>query len=214
MSSARNNILQSIAVALHKPTEIPFHNEEDLHSVFLRDGEDLEAMFTTAFTILDGKVFVCDGKKELLDNLKTLAAEKKWSNIYCKTPSLINDLQLESLPFVNKGKSDEVEAGITDCECLVARTGTIVLSATQPSGRTLPVHVPIHLVIAGVNNLVFDIGDAINMIQRKYPGRLPSALFFASGPSRTADIEKRLVLGVHGPKEVYLFLLKDEFNSD
>jgi L-lactate dehydrogenase complex protein LldG len=47
------------------------------------------------------------------------------------------------------------------------------------------------------------------MIMQKYDGALPSMISFATGPSRTADIEKTLVLGAHGPKEVYVFLIDD-----
>jgi L-lactate dehydrogenase complex protein LldG len=46
------------------------------------------------------------------------------------------------------------------------------------------------------------------MIKDKYPGKLPSVVTFATGPSRTADIEKTLVVGVHGPREVYVFLVE------
>ena len=44
-------------------------------------------------------------------------------------------------------------------------------------------------------------------MQEKYKNNLPSLITFATGPSRTADIEKTLVVGVHGPKEVYVFLI-------
>jgi len=44
-------------------------------------------------------------------------------------------------------------------------------------------------------------------LKEKYNQRLPSSISFATGPSRTADIEKTLVVGVHGPKQVYLFLV-------
>ena len=59
-----------------------------------------------------------------------------------------------------------------------------------------------------------ETGGAINGIHKqqavkdKYGNDLPSLITFASGPSRTADIEKTLVVGVHGPKEVYLFLVE------
>ena len=101
------------------------------------------------------------------------------------------------------------EAAITDCEYLIARTGTMVLSAAQPSGRALPVYTPVHLVIAYTHQLVFDLKDAINRLKDRYNGELPSAISFATGPSRTADIEKTLVVGVHGPKEVYVFLVDE-----
>jgi len=55
---------------------------------------------------------------------------------------------------------------------------------------------------------VYDVADALNALQKKYGNKLPSFISFASGPSRTADIEKTLVTGVHGPKEVYCVLVE------
>jgi L-lactate dehydrogenase complex protein LldG len=54
---------------------------------------------------------------------------------------------------------------------------------------------------------VYDIRDALLGLKEKYHQQLPSLMTFATGPSRTADIEKTLVDGVHGPKQVYLFLV-------
>ena len=90
---------------------------------------------------------------------------------------------------------------------LVARTGTIVMSAAQQSGRTVSVYAPVHICIAYTKQLVYDIKDALQSLKDRYAGNIPSLITFASGPSRTADIEKTLVTGVHGPKEVYLFLV-------
>jgi L-lactate dehydrogenase complex protein LldG len=55
---------------------------------------------------------------------------------------------------------------------------------------------------------MYDIKDALLFLKEKYSGNMPSLITFASGPSRTADIEKTLVTGVHGPKEVYCFLVE------
>ncbi len=55
---------------------------------------------------------------------------------------------------------------------------------------------------------MYDIKDALLFLKEKYNNQLPSLISFASGPSRTADIEKTLVTGVHGPKEVYCFLVE------
>jgi L-lactate dehydrogenase complex protein LldG len=54
---------------------------------------------------------------------------------------------------------------------------------------------------------VYDVKDALISLQKKYNNQLPSFLTLATGPSRTADIEKTLVVGVHGPKEVFVFLV-------
>ena len=87
------------------------------------------------------------------------------------------------------------------------------MSAAEQSGRTVSVYAPIHICIAYTNQLVFDIKDALELVNKKYNGNIPSLITFASGPSRTADIEKTLVTGVHGPKEVYLFLIDSPPNN-
>ena len=99
------------------------------------------------------------------------------------------------------------DVSITRCELLVARTGSMVLSSKVSSGRTTSVYAPVHICIAKVSQLVYDIKDAIELLKKKYGENLPSQISFATGPSRTADIEKTLVVGVHGPKEVYCFLI-------
>jgi L-lactate dehydrogenase complex protein LldG len=90
----------------------------------------------------------------------------------------------------------------------VARTGTLVLSSAVSDGRTTSVYAPAHICLATTNQLVYDIDEALANMQQRYGSQLPSLISFASGPSRTADIEKTLVTGVHGPKEVFCFLLE------
>ena len=103
----------------------------------------------------------------------------------------------------------KADVSITGCECLVARTGSIVLSSAQTEGRTASVYAPIHVCIAFTSQVVYDIGDAFQQIRQERGDRFPSVVSFATGPSRTADIEKTLVVGVHGPKAVYLLLIED-----
>ncbi|MFT4022459.1 MAG: LUD domain-containing protein [Flavihumibacter sp.] len=83
----------------------------------------------------------------------------------------------------------------------------MVLSAGQESGRTTSVYAPVHICIAGAGQLVYDVRDGLKFLKEKYGDKIPSLISFATGPSRTADIEKMLVVGVHGPKEVYCFLV-------
>ncbi len=98
-------------------------------------------------------------------------------------------------------------AGITSCEFLVARTGSIIISSKQASGRRLPVFPSTHIVVGYASQLVRDVKDAMDGIKYKYGNQLPSMITTITGPSRTADIEKTLILGAHGPKEVYVFLI-------
>jgi L-lactate dehydrogenase complex protein LldG len=209
ISPAKENILKRVRNALSQSVQLPFPNSEGNNSVFKTENEGLELKFAEEFARLQGKFIYCTSKQELIENLQALAAHKEWQHVYCQTPELIKTFKLAGLPFINKGDMHSADAAITDCEYLVARTGTMVLSAAQPSGRALPVYTPVHLVIAYTHQLVFDLKDAISRLKDRYNGELPSAVSFATGPSRTADIEKTLVVGVHGPREVYVFLVDE-----
>ena len=103
-----------------------------------------------------------------------------------------------------------VQAGITLCECLIARTGGVMVSSRQLAGRRLTIYPPVHIVVAYTSQLLLDIKDSLVFLQEKYPAIIPSMISMIAGPSRTADIEKTLVLGAHGPKELILFLVEDQ----
>jgi L-lactate dehydrogenase complex protein LldG len=68
--------------------------------------------------------------------------------------------------------------------------------------------------VAYTAQLVYDIEGGLERIKEKYGEALPSMITLATGPSRTADIEKTLVVGVHGPKEVYCFVVESPLESD
>jgi L-lactate dehydrogenase complex protein LldG len=65
------------------------------------------------------------------------------------------------------------------------------------------------LVIAFSSQLVPDLKQALGDIKLKYSTRIPSLISVITGPSRTADIEKTLVMGAHGPCELFVFLVED-----
>lgn len=209
ISPAKENILKRVRNALSQSVQLPFPNSEGNSSVFRTENESLELKFAEEFSRLQGKFVYCTSKSEMMDSLRALCENKEWHNVYCQTPALLKTIRPEELPVLNQGSMHEADAAITDCEYLVARTGTVVLSAAQPSGRALPVYAPVHIMIAYTHQLVFDLKDALSKLRDKYGNDLPSAISFATGPSRTADIEKTLVVGIHGPKEVYVFLVDE-----
>jgi L-lactate dehydrogenase complex protein LldG len=200
VSQAKENILKKIRQALSNPAPLPFPNSEGNNSIFFPAPDDLEVVFAEEFVQLQGKFAFCSDEKDMLQQIQKLISEKQWTKIYCNEDKW-------NAAFSNTINLPTCDASITGCEFLVARTGTIVMSAAQQSGRTVSVYAPIHICIAYTNQLVYDIKDALQMLKEKYAGNIPSLITFASGPSRTADIEKTLVTGVHGPKEVYCFLV-------
>jgi L-lactate dehydrogenase complex protein LldG len=94
------------------------------------------------------------------------------------------------------------DAGLTECDALVAQTGTLVVTSRCSGGRALSVLPPHHVVLARRDQLVRDLAAALALVQRKYAPDYPSMISLVTGPSRTGDIERILVLGAHGPKKL------------
>lgn len=207
VSSSKEKILKKIREALSNPAPLPFPKSEGSNSVYGPRTDELEILFAEEFTKLLGKFAFCLDETDAKNQIQKLVAEKKWQHIYCVENGLKSLFAGQDFPELNVTSLAESDASITSCHYLVARTGAIVLSSAQQSGRTVSAYSPVHICIAYTHQLVFDTFDALRGIKDKYGSEIPSFITFAAGPSRTADIEKTLVVGVHGPKEVYLFLI-------
>ena len=209
VSASKENILKKIRQALSHPTNLPFPASEGVDSVFKPSQQELEFEFAERFTKLQGRFSFCENQQQLTEQLNTLITARNWQNIFCKEDILKQNLINGGFTNFNATDLHSCDASITSCEQLIARTGSIVMSAAQQSGRTVSVYAPVHICIAYTNQLVYDIKDAITNVKEKYAEALPSLITLATGPSRTADIEKTLVVGVHGPKEVFCFLVEE-----
>ncbi|HTL58340.1 MAG TPA: LUD domain-containing protein [Candidatus Limnocylindrales bacterium] len=112
------------------------------------------------------------------------------------------------LPICNTDKGYDVaglescDAGLTECDALVAQTGSVLLTSRSAGGRALSVLPPHHVVLARREQLVRDLPEAFAVLKKKYGSNYPSFISFITGPSRTGDIERILVLGAHGPKKL------------
>lgn len=203
VSSSKEKILKKIREALSNPVPLPFPKSEGTSSVFHPQIKELEILFAEEFTKLMGKFAFCMDEADAKNQLNNLIVQKKWEHIYCVENELSKFFDRE----INQSSLAECDASVTSCHYLVARTGSIVMSSAQQSGRTVSAYAPVHICMAYVDQLVFETRDAIKLLKETYGSKLPSFITFAAGPSRTADIEKTLVVGVHGPKEAYVFLI-------
>ena len=209
VSSSKEKILKKIREALSNPVPLPFPKSEGTNSIFQQPKEDLEITFAEEFTKLLGKFAFCVSEAEMKFQLQQLLSAKKWTNIFCKEDRLLKIFDDGQFPKLNQSSLAECDASVTTCKYLIARTGAIVMTSAQESGRTVSAYAPVHICIAYINQLVYETRDALKLLKTEYGNSLPSFITFAAGPSRTADIEKTLVVGVHGPKEVYLFLIDE-----
>ena len=207
-TTPKENILKKIRKALSHSTPLPFPQSEGNQQVFQPLEQEPEVEFAEQFTKLQGKFIYCINQQEFAFQLSSLIRKQDWEKVFCKEEQLIQPVLAQLSNRVTANDLAGCDVAITGCEYLVARTGSIVMSTAQSSGRSTSVYAPVHICVAFTDQLVYDIKDALQGAREKYGEQLPSLITFATGPSRTADIEKTLVVGVHGPKEVYLFLIE------
>ncbi len=209
-TTSKEKILKKIRKALiHKSTQEIGDIDND-SMIFTASEESLEMQFAQNFTSLNGKFIFCENEAEFLENFDWIMKDNEWKNLFCLEPKIKDLLKKGKIKFSDK-EDDLLNAdiGITLCECLISRTGSVMISSKQASGRRLPVYANFHIVVAYTSQLVEHVKDGLKFIKEKYKDKLPSMISTLSGPSRTADIEKTLVQGAHGPKEMFVFLIDD-----
>jgi len=99
------------------------------------------------------------------------------------------------------------DAGVTECDALIAQTGSVLVTSRSAGGRALSVLPPHHVVLARGDQLLADLPAAFALLAERYADNYPSFTSLITGPSRTGDIERILVLGAHGPKRLTVFCL-------
>lgn len=212
--SSRIAILKKIKSGVERAAlPMPFPEAGGLkdEAVFAASTLTPEETFAEEFIKLGGKFIFCDSTDELLENMQHLYDISSWKALLCSEPRLLKMFADARFSFITAAtpQQESAEACITGCELLVARTGSILLSSAQPMGRVASVYFPVHIVVARASQVVADIPEALAAMKMQYGAKLPSMINLNTGPSRTADIEKTLVVGVHGPREVYCFLLNE-----
>jgi|SRR5450432_63527 len=207
ISPAKENILKRIRQALINTTPVPFPQSEGNTPVYNQPHQENEIEFAENFGKVQGRFLFCADRNEMILQLQQLISQNGWTQIFCRESGFLPFLKEPLKGLLIAEDLPEADVSITGCELLIARTGSILMSSAQESGRTVSVYAPVHICIAYASQLVYDIRDGLELMLDKYKNKLPSFITLATGPSRTADIEKTLVVGVHGPKEVYVFLI-------
>ena len=205
-------VLKRIRRALQQKTTAPEPHVDWEKEIYTWDDGDLAVRFVQEFTAIAGKFLFCESRYELAESLKALAEQQGWEQLYCFEPELKALLRHHEVPFREGSTMLDADAAVTSCEALVARFGSIVVSSRQAMGRQATVYPPVHIVVAELSQLAPDLRTAFHLIRERATEQgkpLPSMLSVVSGPSRTADIEKTLVMGAHGPKELYVLMLAD-----
>jgi len=197
----------------HKPAGLP--TTVDHRRVLPAVGESFEArlaLFAKNAAELKATFRVVKDLAELTAQLRELGEAEGWKRTATHKGEL-SRVAAESLGLpvlltddgFDKREMEKCDAGISECDALVAQTGSALVTSQTAGGRALSVLPPHHVIIARREQLVADLPAAFALIKAKHGANYPSMISFITGPSRTGDIERILVLGAHGPKKLTIF---------
>lgn len=192
--------------------QLPIIGQENFRQWLPPVGEswdDRAALFARNSTELTTEFLLCEDEAQLQTHLNRLKDEHGWTQIASHrgelTDAAIGALGLPCL-LTDDGydvtQLEKCEVGITQCEALIAQTGSVLVTNRSAGGRALSVLPPHHVVLARRDQLLPDLTAAFAHLRTKYDGDFPTMMSFITGPSRTGDIERILVLGAHGPKRL------------
>lgn len=222
--SERENILGRIREALKARAPVPGHHHSEQpkraadttanvpRSWLPKVGdrfEDQLALFARNAAELKADFRLLGSAEEAASELVILGTTAGWKRVASHAGTLTDSI-CHALPFdqfhtdrrYDAQALEACDAGISECDMLVAQTGTVVVTSRSAGGRALSVLPPHHIVLARRDQLVPDLPAAFEGLQKKYGPDYPSMISLITGPSRTGDIERILVLGAHGPKQL------------
>ncbi len=173
----------------------------------------------------------CDGAEEALDYVTSLARSLGATSVARSEQEVFETVPVDAAvagagglcwPAVYDGPSSRTEVrqrlaesdmGITGADYAIAETGSVVVLPRRGLSRLVSVVPPVHLAIVRPSDLLGTLDDLFALRRLEHVrngGDMGSYLNFITGPSRTADIEQTIVVGVHGPREVHMVLLDKE----
>ena len=185
----------------HTDTWIPIKEEDGTAITFVQNFKE------------QGGIFVyLEDEDEFAECLRQLAPENAWEPLWCTSPTMQKMLERSGLAYTTDSAREPKQklVSITDCECLVAQTGSIVLSEMMCRSRKNYATPDVLLVTATTTQIVNGLKDAFVKLKGKYGSGYPSQIAIITGPSRTSDIEQTPIIGAHGTRQVAVFLLDGE----
>jgi L-lactate dehydrogenase complex protein LldG len=225
--SERENILSRIREALRAPAPVPgAHDHERGEVTEAEAAKTTPRWLPTVGATFDQQVELfransvdlktdfrlVASRDEAFAQLKAIAAAEGWKKIAAHKGELTDAaVAALGLPVCKTDTGYDVheleacDAGITECDALIAQTGSVLVTTRSAGGRALSILPPHHVVLAQRDQLLPDLPAAYELVKRKYADSYPSLLCLITGPSRTGDIERILVLGAHGPKKLTIF---------
>jgi L-lactate dehydrogenase complex protein LldG len=182
-----------------------------------RQFDDLADRFDASLTAAHGEVHRAGSLAEALDLLGRVLAGLGAARVAVNAEPPLDGVDLTTrwpdIQWRVAGQGDDdlrafcaaADAGVTGVDAVLAETGTIAVSSGPGKSRLIPLLPPVHIALAPTPKLTSDLFTWT----AGRGGAMPSSLTLISGPSKTADIEQTMAIGVHGPKRLIVILYED-----
>lgn len=178
----------------------------------IKEEDGTAITFVQNFKEQCGVFIYLESEAEFVECIKQLAPENGWEPLWCTSPDMQRLLEKYNIPYTESKEREPKQklVSLTGCECLVAQTGSIILSDAMTRTREAYALPDILLVYATTEQIVPGMRTAFQTVKRKYAKSKPSQLTVITGPSRSTDIEQTLVIGASGIRQVAVFLVDEE----
>ncbi|HXT62986.1 MAG TPA: lactate utilization protein [Pyrinomonadaceae bacterium] len=220
-TDARAEILQSIRSCLAEsaslnPHESPASSFDVATAPFISDERSLVEVFKQQLESVGGHCAVVGGETELRSALQEILVEIESKGLLIRSLALSDSPLLGAIARELQADGHEVavtpatsdlfqfNVGITTAQAAIAETGTLVLEQASERNRLISLLPPVHIAIVNAVDVCATLREAISRVRATC--ETSPAITFITGPSRTADIELTLTIGVHGPKELYVIV--------
>lgn len=178
----------------------------------------LVELFKEKLEAVGGHCIAAGSDEEIVAALTHIIADLQQTTLRARRIALSNAPALEGLLSRINVNVDEIttspgaaelfdyDIGITTAQAAIAETGTLVLESERERHRLVSLVPPVHIAIVDAANVCLTLGESLAAVQKDEARELSPTVTFITGPSRTADIELTLAIGVHGPQELYVIV--------
>jgi len=227
-------LIEDVRHALQEPSAAPTHthgadgvaasaDKSDLTARFVQELEKVSARCFSAYAevaaweqvakVAVGPLPVWQQRVRIADTRPVAVAD----GITIDAEKLRKQLESRGISTFRPGLTAEIDrsefqrrlakcgVGVVEADYAIASTGTLVVTATAARPRSFSLVPEVSVVLVRRNRVVIDLATSLSMLGAERVRNSPVVLI--TGPSRTADIEKRIVLGVHGPRDLLVILL-------
>jgi L-lactate dehydrogenase complex protein LldG len=179
--------------------------------------DSLTDLFRERLEAVEGHCILASGESEVVQALRKILFDVNGSSLKVRRVALSDSATVRGLAKHIESQIEEAtvapnaaslfgyDVGISTVQAAIAETGTLVLQSDREKHRLVSLLPPVHIAIVEAEQIFETLGEALSFL-RQDGQKLSPAITFITGPSRTADIELTLAIGVHGPQVLYVIV--------